>query len=88
MIDASAAHEDDWMNKNAQTPPGTCWAGLPPRTTASDPVPSGYYVFLKNRQVVQSVVWHTGHRALAFGSVRRLTHESMLNPKGRSLRTY
>ncbi|MEV0461437.1 hypothetical protein AB0I30_07255 [Nocardia tengchongensis] len=88
VIDASAAHEDDLMNKWAETPPGTCWAGLPPRFGASDPVPSGYYVFLKDRKVVQSVKWDTGHKPMEFGSAGRLTHESMLNPKGGQLRTY
>ncbi|GAB4583876.1 hypothetical protein [Nocardia sp. IFM 10818] len=87
VIDASTAREDDRMNKSAQTPPGTCWRGLPPQNN-SDPAPYGYYVFLKDRQVVQSVVWYTGHRVLEFGSVERLTHESMLNPKGGGLRTY
>ncbi|MFC9993505.1 hypothetical protein [Nocardia sp. NPDC127526] len=87
VIDASAARDDERMNASAQIPTGTCWKGLPPRI-GSDPVPSGYYVFLKDRQVVQSVMWDTGHEFLVFGSVERLTHESMLNPKGGELRTY
>ncbi|WP_433566429.1 hypothetical protein ACQP1O_15210 [Nocardia sp. CA-151230] len=87
LIEASSAMDDDWLNKIAQTPPGTCWKGLPPRI-GSDPASFGYYVFLKDRQVVQSVMWDTGYKPLGFHSDERLTHETMLNPKGGGLRTY
>lgn len=87
MIEAAEAYNDDWMNKSAQTPAGTCWTGLPPRI-GEGPASFGYYVFLKDRQVVQSVVWHTGSMPLLLRPSDRLTHETMLNAKGGGLATY
>ncbi|MFE3754367.1 hypothetical protein ACFXO9_08680 [Nocardia tengchongensis] len=87
VIDVSSAMDDNWLNKMAETPPGTCWKGLPPRI-GSDPASFGYYVFLKDRQVVQSVTWDTGYRVLEFRANERLTHETMLNAKSGGLRTY
>ncbi|MFD7843773.1 hypothetical protein ACFV4K_12680 [Nocardia sp. NPDC059764] len=87
VIDVSSAMDDNWLNKMAETPPDTCWTGLPPRN-GSDPASFGYYVFLKDRQVVQSVTWETGYRVLVFRANERLTHETMLNAKSGGLRTY
>ncbi|MGV9412791.1 hypothetical protein ACWDOP_23020 [Nocardia sp. NPDC003693] len=87
VIDVSSNATDDRLNRKAETLSGTCWSGLP-RGNNSDPAPFGYYVFLKDRQVVQSVVWDTGRKYLEFPAVDRLTSESMLNPKGGGLRTY
>lgn len=87
LINASSNMDDEWLNNLAQTPSGTCWTGLPSGIN-SDAPPTGYYVFLKDRQVVQSVTWDTGVRLLRFHSDDRLTHESMLNAKGGGLTTY
>ncbi|MFD6356659.1 hypothetical protein [Nocardia tengchongensis] len=88
MIKAAEGYNDDWMNKTAQTPAGTCWTGLPPRIDSEYPAPFGYYVFLKDQRVVQSVVWRTGAMPLLLRPSERLTHETMLNAKGGGLATY
>ncbi|WP_405485773.1 hypothetical protein [Nocardia sp. NBC_00511] len=87
MINVSSAMDDDWLNKMAETSPDTCWKGLPPRS-GSDPASFGYYVFLNERQVVQSVRWFTGHRVLDFRAGERLTHDTALIAKSGGLRTY
>ncbi|MFF2550964.1 hypothetical protein ACFVUS_08180 [Nocardia sp. NPDC058058] len=78
MTDVTPNISEAELNTNAGTT--GCWRNLPESAGDRD-IPSGYYIFVKDRKLVQVVPWHGGSRPLELRDRPSLTRESVLLPQ-------